>query len=82
MQESHRCFHSLGTQAICTYVKLDKTFVTLKFDQQDAKDTLNNEWLILNGALQTAARYAQSLQYDRKPYEKALPKSEENALQL
>lgn len=36
-------------QAIYTYVELEETFVTFKFDQQDAKETLNNEWLILNG---------------------------------
>lgn len=28
----------------------------------------------MNGAQQTAARYAQGLLYNRKPYEKALPK--------
>lgn len=82
MHESHRHFHSWGTQAIYTYVELDETFMTLKFDQQDAKETLNAEWLILNGAWQTAARYTWGLLYNRKPYEKALPKSEENASQL
>lgn len=46
MHESHRHFHSLGTQATYTYVELDETCVTLKLDQQDAKETLNNEWLI------------------------------------
>lgn len=57
MHESHRHFHSRGTQAIYTYVELDETFITLKFDQQDAKEMLNAEWLMLNGAWQTAARY-------------------------
>lgn len=49
MLESHRHFHSLGTQAIYTYVELDETFMTLRFDQQDAKGTLDAEWLTLNG---------------------------------
>lgn len=50
MHESRRHLHSLGTRAINIFVELDETFIPLKFDQQDAKGTLNAEWLILNEA--------------------------------